>query len=60
MHIAHGEFDEAWPIDWQRDMAEQLEARYTVIPIGAHSPQLEAPDATAVALARFFADTNHH
>jgi pimeloyl-ACP methyl ester carboxylesterase len=60
VHIAHGEFDEAWPIDWQRDMAEQLEARYTVIPIGAHSPQLEAPDATAVALARFFADTNHH
>jgi pimeloyl-ACP methyl ester carboxylesterase len=60
VHIAHGEFDEAWPIDWQRDMANELGARYTVIPEGAHSPQLEAPDATASALAHFFTDTNHH
>ncbi|GAA1447042.1 alpha/beta fold hydrolase [Leifsonia poae] len=52
--VAHGEFDEAWPIADQRDMAERLGARYTVIPGGAHSPQLEAPAATAAALDDFF------
>jgi len=60
VHIAHGEFDDAWPIDWQREMAEQLDARYTVIPGGAHSPQLEAPEPTAAALDEFFSDTNDH
>ncbi|MFF1571110.1 alpha/beta fold hydrolase [Leifsonia sp. NPDC058292] len=60
VHIAHGEFDEAWPVDWQREMAEQLGAAYTVIPGSAHSPQLEAPEATATALDDFFTSPNHH
>lgn len=52
--VAHGEFDDKWPIDGQRDMAERLGARYAVISGGAHSPQAEAPDATASALTSFF------
>lgn len=52
--VAHGEHDDKWPIDWQRDMAERLGARYVVIPGGAHSPQAEAPEATLDALASFY------
>jgi len=52
--VAHGEHDDKWPIDWQRDMAERLGARYAVIPGGAHSPQVEAPEATADTLADFW------
>lgn len=53
--IAHGEHDEAWPIEWQRAMAGRIGADYAVIPSGAHSPQLEAPHATAVVLDQFWA-----
>lgn len=53
--VAHGEFDDEWPIADQRDMAERLGARYRVIPGGFHSPQREAPAATAVALDAFWA-----
>lgn len=54
-HIAHGELDDKWPIADQRDMARRLGARYTVIEGGAHSPQLEAPEATATGLHDFWA-----
>ena len=54
IHVAHGEADDAWPIEWQREMAERLGARYSVIPGGAHSPQLEAPEQTAAALDDFW------
>lgn len=54
--IAHGEDDEAWPTDWQRAMAARMGAGYAVIPGGAHSPQVEAPAATAVVLDRFWAE----
>ncbi|WP_104090256.1 alpha/beta fold hydrolase [Arthrobacter sp. GMC3] len=53
--IAHGEHDEAWPIEWQRAMAGRIGADYAVIPAAAHSPQLEAPGATAVVLDKFWA-----
>jgi pimeloyl-ACP methyl ester carboxylesterase len=53
--VAHGESDDKWPIDWQRDMAERLGARYAVIPGGAHSPQAEAPEDTLAALVSFYA-----
>jgi pimeloyl-ACP methyl ester carboxylesterase len=52
--VAHGEHDDKWPIDWQRDMAERLGARYVVIPDGAHSPQAEAPEATLETLVSFY------
>ena len=52
--VAHGEFDDKWPIPWQRDMAERLGARYVVIPGGAHSPQAEAPEPTLHTLTSFY------
>lgn len=52
--VAHGEHDDAWPIPWQRDMADQLGARYAVIDGAFHSPGLEAPAATGALLADFW------
>lgn len=52
--VAHGEYDDKWPIPWQRDMAERLGACYVVIPGGAHSPQAEAPEATLSTLTTFY------
>ncbi|GAB3585767.1 alpha/beta hydrolase [Leifsonia lichenia] len=51
--VAHGEFDDAWPIPMQQHMAERLGASYAVIEGGHHSPQLEAPEATVSALTTF-------
>jgi pimeloyl-ACP methyl ester carboxylesterase len=54
--VAHGEHDDiAWPQSWQRRTAEQLGGRYAVLPGAAHSPNLEAPAATADLLADFWA-----
>ncbi|MHA7304234.1 alpha/beta fold hydrolase [Arthrobacter sp. TMN-49] len=53
--IAHGEHDDKWPIEWQQAMAQHIGADYQVIPAGAHSPQLEAPGATAAVLEQFWA-----
>ncbi|WP_166982509.1 alpha/beta fold hydrolase [Paramicrobacterium fandaimingii] len=55
LHVAHGEFDDKWPINDQHGMAERLGASYSVIAGGAHSPQLEAADATTAALDGFWA-----
>lgn len=52
--MTHGELDDAWPIEAQRAMAVRIGAHYQVIPGGAHSPQLEAPWATAAILDRFW------
>ncbi|WP_051701945.1 alpha/beta fold hydrolase [Mycetocola saprophilus] len=54
--VAHGEHDDKWPIPMQRESALRLGADYAVIPVGAHSPQFEAPEATALALDAFWAD----
>lgn len=56
--VAHGEADAAWPIDWQRDMAERLGARYEVIPGAGHLPQAEAPDETATLIDDFIASSS--
>ncbi|WP_104110064.1 alpha/beta fold hydrolase [Arthrobacter sp. N199823] len=53
--IAHGEHDDAWPVEWQQAMAGRIGADYQVIAAGAHSPQLEASGATAVVLDQFWA-----
>lgn len=52
--VAHGVWDAAWPIEWQRDMARRLDARYEVIPEAYHSPQAENPRATAAVLDDFW------
>ena len=58
VHVVHGETDDAWPIAWQRDMAERLGARYTVVPGGGHSAQADQPAATAEAWSAFWADVS--
>lgn len=52
--VSHGEFDDVWQHEWQRDMADRLDARYRVIPGGSHSPQQEEPEACADTLAEFW------
>jgi len=54
--VTHGQDDEAWPQSAQRQMASDIgeRAQYRVIPAGAHSPQLEAPQASAATLDAFW------
>jgi pimeloyl-ACP methyl ester carboxylesterase len=54
LFVAHGQDDDAWPPEVQRDMAERLGAAYAVIPDSLHSPAVEAPEATAAALLGFW------
>jgi pimeloyl-ACP methyl ester carboxylesterase len=56
VHVVHGDADDAWPIAWQREMAERLGARYTVVPDAGHSPQNDQPAATAQVWSAFWAD----
>jgi len=56
--VAHGDTDDAWPIPSQRLMAEQLGARYSVIPQAGHLPNLDNPGFTAAMLADFWASTS--
>ncbi|MFC8732086.1 alpha/beta fold hydrolase [Luteimicrobium sp. NPDC057192] len=55
VHVVHGDADDAWPIAWQREMAERLGARYTVVPGAGHSPQNDQPAATAQVWSEFWA-----
>ncbi|WP_375385548.1 alpha/beta fold hydrolase [uncultured Microbacterium sp.] len=54
VHVLHGELDDGWPIEWQRQMARRLGAHYGVIPGLGHTPQEEDPEATAHALLEFW------
>jgi pimeloyl-ACP methyl ester carboxylesterase len=53
-YVLYGEDDDAWPTDWQRDMAARLGAERTCIPGAVHSPNVEAPATTAHALTKFW------
>lgn len=52
--VVHGEDDDAWTPETQREMAERLAASYAVLPDAVHSPAVEQPEATAKALLAFF------
>jgi pimeloyl-ACP methyl ester carboxylesterase len=52
--VVRGEADDAWPHHVQHDMAERLDTSVVVIPQAAHSPAVEAPEATRDALVRVF------
>lgn len=52
--VMHGETDDAWPPDVQRDMAERLGAEYRVVAGAVHSPACEAPSACAAQLLEFW------
>ena len=48
--VLHGDLDDAWPPKVQAEMADRLGATYVQIPGVGHSPNVEAPAATAEAL----------
>jgi pimeloyl-ACP methyl ester carboxylesterase len=52
--VLYGEDDDAWPIDIQEKMASRLSALRSCIPAAAHSPAVEAPATTAMALTEFW------
>ena len=52
--VLYGEDDDAWPTEQQRDMAARLGAERNCIPGAAHSPNVEAPATTALALTKFW------
>jgi len=52
--ISGGE-DYAWPVPWQTDMAARLGVPHVVVRDAFHSPNVEAPEVTANALADFWA-----
>jgi pimeloyl-ACP methyl ester carboxylesterase len=51
--VTHGEWDGAWPIPWQREMAERTGASYEVIPTSYHGPQFENPQGTVEVFDTF-------
>ena len=51
--VAHGEWDGAWPIPWQADMAVRLNADYRVISNSYHGPHEENPEETLQVLDEF-------
>lgn len=51
LHVVAGENDDAWPVDVQRVMAEQIDATFDLITHAGHSPALENPVATAAVIA---------
>jgi pimeloyl-ACP methyl ester carboxylesterase len=54
MLVVHGAEDDAWPPALQAEMARALDAAHEVIPLAAHSPAVENPDATLTALLKFW------
>lgn len=48
--VAFGEFDDAWPVPVQREMAVRLGAEVAIVPGAAHSPATENPGALLDAL----------
>lgn len=56
--VTYGESDNAWPTSLQAAMARRLGADVAVIPGAAHSPAVENPTATVVALDKFWGAQN--
>ena len=51
--VIAGEADDAWPLDGQRQMARTLGTELVLVPGGAHSPAIEAPDNLLAILCRY-------
>ncbi|MFE4820269.1 alpha/beta fold hydrolase [Streptomyces sp. NPDC056704] len=56
-HVLSGAFDDTWPVALLDDMAVRLKARRTVVPGAEHSPNTDQPEQTALALAKFWDQT---
>lgn len=54
--ISHGAQDDAWPVDWQRDMALALGADYVVLANAGHSSHGDRPNMAADVLVSFWSD----
>jgi len=54
MAVMWGEYDDAWPIAMQREMAERLHVPGIELPGVSHSPNAEDPAGTAAALLQFW------
>jgi pimeloyl-ACP methyl ester carboxylesterase len=52
--ISHGAQDDAWPIAWQREMAETLGADYWVVANAGHSAHADRSYLSAQLLATFW------
>jgi pimeloyl-ACP methyl ester carboxylesterase len=55
--VSHGANDDAWPVDWQRDMALALKADYVVLANAGHSSHGDRPNLAADVLAAFWSDS---
>lgn len=55
--VSHGANDDAWPVDWQRDMALALNADYVVLANAGHSSHGDRPNLAADVLAAFWSDS---
>nr|WP_269205175.1 alpha/beta hydrolase [Motilibacter aurantiacus] len=53
--VLNGDRDDAWPPAVQAQMAQRLGAAYVSLPGVGHSPNYEAPEATAAALLEHWA-----
>lgn len=56
-HVLSGAFDDTWPVPLLDDMAVRLKARRTVVGGAEHSPNTDQPEQTALALAKFWDQT---
>ncbi|MFD7054348.1 alpha/beta fold hydrolase [Streptomyces mirabilis] len=56
-HVLSGAFDDTWPVPLLDDMAVRLKARRTVVRGAEHSPNTDQPEQTALALAKFWDQT---
>ena len=54
IHVIYGENDDAWPLDMQDQMAQDLGAPLTVIADAGHCPNEDQPEDTARVLADFW------
>ena len=54
--VSHGAQDDAWPAEWQRDMATALGANYVVLANAGHSSHGDRPNMAADVLATFWSD----
>jgi pimeloyl-ACP methyl ester carboxylesterase len=54
--VCFGDADDAWSPAEQRDMADRLDARVTVIAHAGHSPAVDQPEETAASLATFWSN----
>jgi pimeloyl-ACP methyl ester carboxylesterase len=52
--VSHGDADDAWPHEWQREMADRAGGQYVVIAGAGHSAQVDQPEESARVLTSFW------